>query len=59
MMAQAIFQGVLAYNRAVERSTPEASSQVAEKDHAPAGTGDSVWDPLKSNVYSPSKEFHR
>src|SRR5258708_6199849 len=59
MMAQAIFQGVLAYNRAVERSSPGASSQVAEKDHAPAGTGDSVWDPLKSNVYSLPQELHR
>ncbi len=38
MMAQAIFQGVLAYNRAVERSTPGASAQVAEKDHAPVGS---------------------
>jgi N-acetylmuramoyl-L-alanine amidase len=61
MMAQAIFQGVLAYNRAVERSTPGASGQVAEQEHAPSsiGTGDSVWDPLKSNVYSLPKELHR
>jgi N-acetylmuramoyl-L-alanine amidase len=57
MMAQAIFQGVLAYNRAVERSTP--SAQVAEKDHVPVGSGDSVWDPLKSNVYSLPQEIHR
>jgi N-acetylmuramoyl-L-alanine amidase len=61
MMAQAIFQGVLAYNRAVERSAAEASGQVAEQNHAPtdAGSGDSVWDPLKSNVYSLPKEIHR
>jgi N-acetylmuramoyl-L-alanine amidase len=59
MMAQAILQGVLAYNRAVERSTPGAGTQVAEKNHAPAGTGDSLWDPLKSNVYSLPQELHR
>jgi N-acetylmuramoyl-L-alanine amidase len=59
MIAQAIFHGVLAYNRAVERSTPGASGQVAEKDRAPVGTGDSVWDPLKSNVYSLPQEIHR
>jgi N-acetylmuramoyl-L-alanine amidase len=59
MMAQAIFQGVLAYNRAVERSTPGATAQVAEKDHVPVGSGDSVWDPLKSNVYSLPQEIHR
>jgi N-acetylmuramoyl-L-alanine amidase len=61
MMAQAIFQGVLAYNRAVERSTAGASGQVAEQNHGPtnAGSGDSVWDPLKSNVYSLPKEIHR
>jgi N-acetylmuramoyl-L-alanine amidase len=59
MMAQAIFHGVLAYNRAVERSSPGTGVQVAEKEHAPVGTGDSVWDPLKSNVYSLPQELHR
>jgi N-acetylmuramoyl-L-alanine amidase len=61
MMAQAIFQGVLAYNRAVERSSPGAGEQVAEQNQAPsnAGTGNTVWDPLKSNVYSLPKELHR
>jgi N-acetylmuramoyl-L-alanine amidase len=59
MMAQAIFQGVLAYNRAVERISPGASDQVATREHAPVGAGDSVWDPLKSNVYSLPQELHR
>jgi N-acetylmuramoyl-L-alanine amidase len=61
MMAQAIFQGVLAYNRAVERSSPGAGEQVAEQNQAPSniGTGGSVWDPLKSNVYALPQELHR
>jgi N-acetylmuramoyl-L-alanine amidase len=59
MVAQAIFNGVLAYNRAVERSTAGGGAQVAEKDHPPAAAGDAVWDPLKSNVYSLPQELHR
>ena len=55
MLAQAIVQGVLSYNRAVQRH--EASDQMMVKRSGDAeqpapDPGVSVWDPLKPNVYT-------
>jgi N-acetylmuramoyl-L-alanine amidase len=55
LMAQAIYQGVLTYNRAVERgrSSPET---LAQRTQPPKQTRDqasaSIWDPLRSNAYT-------
>ena len=55
MLAQAILQGVLSYNRAVRRH--EASDQMmvrrSDTSEQPAtDPGMSVWDPLRPNVYT-------
>jgi len=55
LMAQAIYQGILTYNRAVERGrgSPET---VAERTESPKQIRDqtsaSIWDPLRSNAYT-------
>ena len=55
ILAQAILQGVLSYNRAVRRH--EASDQMmvrrGDTSEQPApDSGTSVWDPLRPNVYT-------
>jgi N-acetylmuramoyl-L-alanine amidase len=55
ILAQAILQGVLSYNRAVRRR--DASDQMMVKRNDTAGQpatdlGASVWDPLRPNVYT-------
>jgi N-acetylmuramoyl-L-alanine amidase len=55
LMAQAIYQGVLTYNRALERGrgSPET---LAQRTQPPKQTRDqasaSIWDPLRSNAYT-------
>jgi hypothetical protein len=55
ILAQAILQGVLSYNRAVRRH--EASDQMMVRrtdtsEQPAADPGASVWDPLRPNVYT-------
>lgn len=62
LMAQAIYQGILTYNRAVERglSSPETMAQRTRpanqtRDQANA----SIWDPLRSNAYASPEEIQQ
>jgi N-acetylmuramoyl-L-alanine amidase len=55
ILAQAILQGVLSYNRAVRR--PDNSDQMMVKrsdtaEQSATDPGASVWDPLRPNVYT-------
>jgi N-acetylmuramoyl-L-alanine amidase len=55
ILAQAILQGVLSYNRAVRRH--EASDQMMVRrgdtiEQPAPDSGTSVWDPLRPNVYT-------
>ena len=55
MLAQAILQGVLSYNRAVRRHDASDQMMVRRNDNSgqpAADTGTSVWDPLRPNVYT-------
>jgi N-acetylmuramoyl-L-alanine amidase len=55
MLAQAILQGVLSYNRAVRRHDSSDQMMVRRNDNSgrpAADTGTSVWDPLRPNVYA-------
>lgn len=55
LMAQAIFQGILTYNRAVERglSPPETMAQRARlPNQTPDQASASIWDPLRTNAYA-------
>jgi N-acetylmuramoyl-L-alanine amidase len=56
-MAQAIFQGVEAYNRAVERSAAASAGTIAKGNTAPpssaaAATPGTVWTPFSNDVYA-------
>jgi N-acetylmuramoyl-L-alanine amidase len=55
MLAQAILQGVLSYNRAVRRHDASDQMMVRRNDNSgqpAADTGTSVWDPLRPNMYT-------
>jgi N-acetylmuramoyl-L-alanine amidase len=55
ILAQAILQGVLSYNRAVRRHEASDQMMVRRGDTAEqpaADVGASVWDPLRPNVYT-------
>lgn len=57
-MAQAIFQGIQAYNRAVERSASASAGTVAKGNTAPppsaaaAATPGGIWTPFSNDVYA-------
>jgi N-acetylmuramoyl-L-alanine amidase len=55
MLAQAILQGVISYNRAVRRHDSSNQMMVKRNDNSgqpAADPGTSVWDPLRPNVYT-------
>jgi len=54
-LAQAILQGILSYNRALNRVGTSEQIMVKRGDVSEPGStaqGASVWDPLKPNVYT-------
>jgi hypothetical protein len=55
-MAQAIVQGIQAYNRAVERSAAASTDTIAKGNTAPpsaaAATPGSIWTPFSNDVYA-------
>ncbi|MGA8659850.1 MAG: N-acetylmuramoyl-L-alanine amidase [Chthoniobacterales bacterium] len=62
LMAQAIYQGILTYNRAVERGLG-SSEIMAQRTRPPNQNRDqasvSIWDPLRSNAYSSPEEIRQ
>jgi N-acetylmuramoyl-L-alanine amidase len=55
LVAQAIFQGVQSYNRAMARGTGQIMvkrDSAPTSEHMPAANNPSVWDPLKAGVYA-------
>ncbi len=53
LLAQAILQGVLSYNRALNRAGTSDQMMVKRTDSpATADPGFSIWDPMKSNAYT-------
>ena len=53
ILAQAILQGVLSYNRAVRRHEAQMMVRGGDSSEQPAtDPGASVWDPLRPNVYT-------
>jgi N-acetylmuramoyl-L-alanine amidase len=55
LLAQAILQGIVSYNRALNRGSSSEQIMVKRSDASqPESTdpGASVWDPLKPNVYT-------
>src|ERR1700722_5179094 len=55
LLAQAILQGILSYNRALNRGGNSEQIMVKRGDASEPGStaqGASVWDPLKPNVYT-------
>jgi N-acetylmuramoyl-L-alanine amidase len=55
LLAQAIFQGILSYNRALNRGGTSDRMMVKRSDASEPGstdTGLSIWDPLKPSAYT-------
>jgi N-acetylmuramoyl-L-alanine amidase len=53
LLAQAILQGVLSYNRALNRAVASDQMMVKRTDSpATADPGFSIWDPMKPNAYA-------
>ena len=53
ILAQAILQGVLSYNRAVRRHEAQMMVRRSDTSEQPVtDPGASVWDPLRPNVYT-------
>jgi hypothetical protein len=63
-MAQAIVQGIEAYNRAVERSSAVSAGTIAKGNTAPLSIGNSaaaatpsyIWTPFSNDVYALPEE---